>query len=189
MSVAPDPLEDSFVRLRQRLRSYLRRRLPDDVPIDDVLQDIFVKAIVSRQSGRAIVNLNGWLYAAARTAVADHFRRRDIATESLEEAPAASNEADALQLHIALSSCLRALIDGLPVHYQRTLIATELEGRTQRSLADELGVSVSAVKSRAARGKSLLKARVLACCHVEMKDGLVSDYHRRSSVGCAGQCS
>ncbi|TVT72210.1 MAG: sigma-70 family RNA polymerase sigma factor [Denitromonas halophila] len=189
MKPANGALEDAFVVLQQSLRSYLRRRLPDAAQVDDVLQDVFVKAIVSQQAGRSIENLSGWLYAAARTGVADYFRHRGVATDALDEDLAISADADGLQLHTDLSSCLRAFIDQLPPHYRETLLATELEGRPLRALAQEQGVSVSAIKSQAARGRHMLKARLLACCHVEMKDGLVSDYHRRSSDDCDEGCA
>lgn len=189
MSPAADPLGAHFVRLRQGLRGYLRRRLPEAAPVDDVPQDVFVKAVAARQTGRDIANLNGWLYAAARTAVADDYRSRDGVSEALDENLPDGNEADALRLHTELSSCLRGFIDDLPAHYRDTLIATELEGRTLRALAEAQGVSVSAIKSRAARGKRLLRARLLACCHVEMQGGLVSDYHRRASPTGDGGCA
>ena len=189
MKPAIDPLGERFVRLRQGLRAYLRRRLPDAAPVDDVLQDVFVKAVAARQTGRAIENLNGWLYAAARTAVADYFRARGDATEALDENLPMGSEADDVRLHTELSSCLRGFIDDLPAHYRDTLVATELEGRTLRALAEAQGVSVSAIKSRASRGKRLLRARVLACCHVEMQGGLVSDYHRRASPTGDGGCA
>jgi RNA polymerase sigma-70 factor (ECF subfamily) len=64
---------------------------------------------------------------------------------------------------------------------------TELEGRTQRELADALSLSFSGAKSRVQRGREQLKALLLACCHVEVdRRGGVVDYEPRQ--GCSG-CS
>jgi RNA polymerase sigma-70 factor (ECF subfamily) len=190
MTPATEDIEDAFLRLRQSLRGYLRRRLPDRTQADDLLQDVFLKALTSRRSGRRIENLSGWLYTATRTALIDHYRSQGTPTEALDlDKDWPREEAEELQMHQELSSCLRPFIERLPVLYRETLIATELEGATMRTLAENQGVSVSAIKSRAARGRAMLKEALLACCHIEMKGGLVTDYHRKPTSGCDGKCT
>jgi RNA polymerase sigma-70 factor, ECF subfamily len=186
---ATDSIEEAFVRLRQSLRGYLRRRLPGTVQVDDVLQDVFVKALASHRAGHRIANLTGWLYAAARTAVVDYYRTQGLKAANVDDEILLSDAPDEVALHSELSNCLRPFIERLPVLYRDTLVAIELDGKTMRSLADEQGLSVSAIKSRAARGRIMLKERVLACCHVEMAVGLVSDYHHRRSASCGGKCA
>ncbi len=56
-------------------------------------------------------------------------------------------------------------------------------------LAESQCVSVSAIKSRAVRARAMLKETLLACCHVEVVDGFVSDYHRVTPERCGGKCS
>lgn len=63
-------------RLQQSLRSYLRRRVFDPTVDEDLLQDIFVKALASERAGRQIGHLTGWLYATARTTPVDYYRSR-----------------------------------------------------------------------------------------------------------------
>ena len=72
-------------RLHHSLRSYLRRRLPDDAPVEDLLQDILVKALVADRAGKKIDNVVGWLYAAARTSVADYYRSRGEPVREVDE--------------------------------------------------------------------------------------------------------
>ncbi|AWI79503.1 RNA polymerase subunit sigma-70 [Parazoarcus communis] len=188
MQAADDDLGAAFARLRQSLRSYLRRRVPDPAQAEDLLQDVFVKALASQQAGRHIDNLTGWLYAAARTAVADHYRSAGVSMEALDdEMPSA--ELDDMRMHQALSACLRPFVDQLAPRYREALIATDFEGETMRSVAERQGVSVSAIKSRVARARAMLKDKVLACCHVEITDATVSDYHRISSSSCGGKCT
>lgn len=185
-----EELGEAFGRLQQGLRSYLRRRLRDPAQAEDLLQDVFVKALAAQHAGRRIDKLTGWLYAAARTTLVDHYRGTGVTMQTLdEELPEV--EADDFRLHQELATCLRPFIERLPPIYRDTLIATEFEGRTLRALAQEQNVSVSALKSRAARGRAMLKDMVLACCHIEMADGLVSDYHRiaPASPPCGGPCT
>ncbi len=81
------------------------------------------------------------------------------------------------------------LIEQLAPIYRDTLIATDIQGATMQSLAESQCVSVSAIKSRAVRARAMLKKTLLACCHIELVDGFVSDYHRVTPERCGGKCS
>jgi len=169
--------------LRRSLHNYLRGRLPDATVAEDLLQDILVKALVADRSGQRINNLVGWLHAAARTTVADYYRSRGERMQELDES-VPENEIEDFRLHAELSKCLMSFAQLLQPKYRDTLLATDIHGKTMRSLADEQQVSVSAIKSRASRARALLREKVLACCAVEVTDGIVSEYRPTSSCGC-----
>ncbi|HOY70532.1 MAG TPA: sigma-70 family RNA polymerase sigma factor [Methylotenera sp.] len=179
-----------FADLRTRLRNYLRRRVSDPFLVEDLVQDIFVKASAAVNANQAPNNLTGWLYAAARTTVADYYRTAHPEPLELDEnLPDSDNASDEL-LHQELAICLRPLTRQLPAIYRDTLLATDFNGKTMQTLADEQGLSLSAIKSRASRARYMLKAKLLDCCHVEMSGGLVTDYYCRSTnPPCGGGCA
>lgn len=183
-----DDLADAFLRLQQSLRSYFRKRVSDATLAEDLLQDVFVKALTSKQTGRQIANVSGWLFTVARTTLIDHYRAVGHPTEVLDDYVAEPEEAEELQLHAQVARCVEMFIAELPPRYRETLVATDLEGERMRSLAEKQAVSVSAIKSRAARGRAMLKEKLLECCRVEMAAGWVSDCHRISSSNCKDDC-
>jgi RNA polymerase sigma-70 factor, ECF subfamily len=183
-----EDLGDAFGSLQQSLRSYLRRRLHDPVQAEDLLQDIFVKALTSERAGRRINNPAGWLYAAARTTLIDHYRATGTPIEALDD-NIPNPEVDDLQLHQELSLCLRPFIEQLAPIYRDTLIASDILGETMQSLANKQEVSVSAIKSRAVRARTMLKEALLRCCGVETVNGVVTDYQRVSPPECGGKCA
>ena len=63
---------------------------------------------------------------------------------------------------------------------------TELEGVTQAEAAARLGLSVSGMKTRVQRGRSLLEDLLLDCCHVELdsRRGVVGYRSRRGACEC-----
>lgn len=178
MRPAAEDLGIAFERLRESLHGYLRRHLPDSALADDLLQEVFVKALAAKHAGRRIDNLTGWLYAVTRTTLADHYRSGEAPAGQLGEEGATAEEED-LRMHQQLSKCLRPFVGQLGPIYRDTLIATELEGSSMRAIAEAEGVSVSAIKSRAARGRAMLKHLLLECCTVELDNGYVSDYRSR----------
>lgn len=175
-----------FNELRLSLRNYLRQRVSDPHVVDDLLQDIFVKASVAIQAQRGPSNLVGWLYAAARTTVIDHYRAHRTDHDELDEAIPAESEANDEALHQQLATCLRPLAQQLPAMYRDTLLATDFDGQPMKNLAEAQGLSLSAIKSRASRARAMLKEQLLACCHVEISAGLVSDFQAKSAKGCGG---
>lgn len=188
-TTAAEQLGATYSALRGSLRGYLRRRVGDSAVIDDLVQDVFVKAAAAIAANRAPRNLTGWLYAVARTAVVDHYRsaRSDVA--ALDDDLPATALADDETFHQELATCLRPLTLQLPPLYRDTLIAIDLEGRTMATLAKEQGLSLSAIKSRASRARRMLKERLLACCDVETANGTVTDYSHRTPGGCGNGCA
>lgn len=186
---SPEDLGAVFAILRTGLHNYLRRRVSDPAVAEDLVQDVFIKALAAISANRTPRNLTGWLYAAARTTVADYYRSMPSSTaeidENLPDARAASDEL----LHQELSLCIKPLVLRLPSIYRETLLAADFDGKSMRSIAAEQGLSLSAVKTRASRARSMLKDKLLACCHVEMSNGMVTDYHRRASGRCGGACT
>ncbi len=174
---------EAFARLQERLRSYLLKHVSDRALAEDLLQDVFVKALRFERSGRRIENWSGWLYATARTTLIDHYRASGRTLVELDE-NTPNDDADDTRLHQEIAACMAMFVEQLPAMYRDTLVATDLQGQTMRVVAEQQGVSVSAIKSRAVRGRAMLKDQLLACCHVEMTDGLVSDYHPRERPSC-----
>jgi RNA polymerase sigma-70 factor, ECF subfamily len=182
-----DEIAAAFTRLQHSLRSYLRRHVREPSAADDLLQEIFVKALKAQNAKRPLNNLTGWLYAVARTSVADYYRASGVPSEEVDENLAAA-EADDDHLHQELATCLRPMANQLPAIYRDTLIATDFDGQTMTSIATEQGLSVSAIKSRAARGRAMLKEKLLACCQVDAESGVVTDYRKRNGGSCGSGC-
>lgn len=192
MPAAPTASEDlgaTFATLQNSLRNYLRRQVNDPTIAEDLVQDIFVKALTAINANRTPANITGWLYTVARTTLADYYRSSQLdVTELDEDLPEIQHANDDL-LHRELAACLWPLVQQLPTIYRDTLLATDFDGRRMSTLAEEQGLSQSAIKSRASRARGMLKDKLLECCHVELSSGVVTDYQRRSSSSCGDGCA
>ncbi len=180
---AGEALGDAFLRLQGSLHQYFCRHVNDPATADDLLQDTFMKALAAGQNGKAITNLPGWLHAVARTTLVDYYRAHGKPLATLDANLPAEVPED-LTLHQELASCLKPFLEELPPIYRDTLMATDFQGEVMSTLANTQGLSVSAIKSRAARARKMLREKMLACCHIEMENGLVSSYRRLSSMKC-----
>ena len=57
---------------------------------------------------------------------------------------------------------------GLPQEYRLPLLLSELNGLPQKEVAERLGLSLSAAKSRVQRGRKRLKDLFIECCDFEL---------------------
>jgi RNA polymerase sigma-70 factor (ECF subfamily) len=186
--ITPEELGAAFTTLRTRLGNYLCRRVSDQALAEDLIQEVFAKAAAVIGSDRAPGNLTGWLYAAVRTTLADHYRSVRSDNVELDDNLPDRQYSNADYPQQELATCLRPLVQQLPSIYRDTLLATDFEGKKMRALAQEQNVSLSAIKSRASRARRMLKEKLLGCCHVEISNGTVTDYHSRSPNSCEDSC-
>lgn len=179
-------MADLYAELRVALLAYLRKHTGDPQAAEDLLHDVVVKALAAgRDDAHAPKNLTGWLYAVARNAAMDYHRRQrptetlpdDLVNEAADESETAMRE---------LSSCLRPMAERLPPIYRDTLLAAEFDEKPLRSVAEAQGLSLSAVKSRASRGRKLLQDELVACCRISLSpSGRVLEYEPRIADPCA----
>ena len=152
---------------------------------DDILQDVFVKIHANIGQLHAAQKLSSWVFRITHNAIIDHYRQRKAVPLNYDEVAIVDDNMVTNDAAIQLSRSLRGMIAALPENYRKTFDLTVFQGQTQESAAVELGVSVSAVKSRVRRGRKLLKAMFEECCHIELdRRGTVIDYHPVQECRC-----
>ena len=132
-----------------------------------------------------------WIYRVATNAITDHYRKTASERRMLNAVQADTpnvHEREEAQIEpetATLARCLMPMIENLPAPYHQALLLTEIEGLSQVAAAEQLGLSVSGMKSRVQRGRRKLKAALLRCCEIELnRRGDVLNYRERSSCGC-----
>ena len=162
------------------LRAYIARKIDDPATVDDILQDVYLKAHDQIHQLRNPESLGAWLYRIAYNAMMDHHRQQRP-TEELPEGLATPEQDQAALAHQELTRCLTPLMQELPEKYRTPLQLAELEGLSQQQVADQLKLSLSGAKSRIQRGRVHLRDRFTACCDVEVGRGGVLNYQAKGS--------
>lgn len=161
--------EVAFVAFKDQLSRYISKRLGTTQDVDDILQEVFVRAARNEQKLGAAAKPLAWLYTVTNSVIADHFRKKarrlPQGAAVIEDIPAppASPEQDFVR-------CLRPLMKTLPDKYRDAVQYVDIKGGAQNALAKEQRMAVSTAKSRVQRGRKMLKAAILECCHVELSD-------------------
>ncbi|HCN05199.1 MAG TPA: RNA polymerase subunit sigma [Bacteroidetes bacterium] len=175
--------------LRTRLLRFVRSKVRNDRLAEDIVHDTLLKAFQKRDSLRSDEKLVSWLFQIAMNAVRDTYRARHLVVEAdgweADDVPLEQTNSETV---IEMENCIRPHIAALPEHYRIVIEKSEIDGIAHRIIAEELGISVSGVKSRVQRGRALLMESLTACCKIEaMKAGNLE----RSEGSCctSGPCS
>jgi RNA polymerase sigma-70 factor (ECF subfamily) len=162
-------LTAGLVALVPELRARAIRLCGDPATADDVLQDAIERALRFRHQYQTGTNLRAWAYQILFTVFVTSWRRRRRdrkALESLASDPCAwtvpSGFAPPDAGERALTPSTRRKLESLPQGFREAVVLVDLEQRSYRDAARELGVPVGTVMSRLHRGRKLLAAQIAA---------------------------
>ena len=147
---------------RPRLRSFIRRRVPNESDVEDLLQEVFYELVQAHRLLKPIDYVTGWLFRVARNRITDLFRKKkpenfaDAAVEDeegellhVEELlPSPDAGPEALYLRNVLLDELEHALGELPREQREVFVANELEGRSFKEISAESGVGVNTLLSR-----------------------------------------
>ena len=173
-----------------RLQAWFERETGDASEAEDLLQETFVRVHERLDTLVDAGSLRAWVGTIARNVLVDHRRRRGTRAAAVaDEAalPSAREPDDGLESVVA--GWLEAYLAELEPADSEALRLVDLEGRTQRELAERQGLSLSGAKSRVQRARARLRERLEACCAFafDARGGIV-DYRPRGRDGCQGSC-
>lgn len=153
-------------RYERRIIFYIRRISGGtDEEIEDLAQNIFLKAYVYLNSFRPGENFSSWLYGIAHNECIDHWRKnkKHSGTISLE---ASANLLVILQSDEDISGefqkkwtseIVQKAISALPFKYREIIVLRFLEDKSYEEIAQILQKPVSTVGTLVRRAKELIK--------------------------------
>ncbi len=157
-------ISDVVRREQSRLRNFIRRRVPDPLDAEDILQDVFYRLVEANRLLMPIEHVTGWLFRVARNRITDLFRKKEPENFSEIESAQEEDEDESLQFedllpspdagpealyvrNVLLGELQRAVAE-LPKEQREVFVAHEFDGRSFKELSAETGVSVNTLLSR-----------------------------------------
>jgi len=165
-------------REQSRLRSFIRKRVPNPGDVEDILQDVFTRLVEANRLLMPIEHITGWLFRVARNRITDLLRKKkpenfsdldEEATSFEDLLPSPDDGPDALYERTVLFEELESAIEELPAEQREVFLAHEIDGRSFQDLAAETGVSINTLLSRKRYAVRHLRER-LQDVYDEMRD-------------------
>ena len=168
--------ESVWTQYHNILYNFILSRVSDKAITEDIMQDVFQKIHARMHTLRESNKIQSWLYQITRNTIIDYYRTRKRLDELPEAIPVyelGPNKA----IRTEIASWTLPLINQLQEKYRDVLILSEIEGVKYSIIADQIGLSVSGVKTRVQRGRALLREEFLNCCKFAFdSSGNVIDY-------------
>jgi RNA polymerase sigma-70 factor, ECF subfamily len=158
----------AFGRLYERYACMVHGVLLSKVPldaVDDLVQDVFIRAMRRVSTLRKSDSFAAWLAAIARN-VANDYHRRSVPEEQLDNdisgGEIGRDRPDRNTSHVDRASGLAILdaIRSLPEAYREPLILRFVEGMTGPEIATRTGLTHGSVRVNLHRGMQLLREKL-----------------------------
>ncbi|NUP99308.1 MAG: sigma-70 family RNA polymerase sigma factor, partial [Armatimonadetes bacterium] len=161
-------------KYHKKIFNVLLRMVGDFHEAADLTQDVFVQAYRALPSFRGDSKIYTWLYRIAvnrgKNRMKQIARGNSVVTGSLDE-PIDSDEGltrdvpdhtaipDRMLERRELQAIVGEEINNLPPDFRLVIILRDIEGLSYKDMADVIGISLEAVKSRLFRARSQLRER------------------------------
>mgnify|MGYP003948905933 CR=1 FL=1 len=162
MSEQDRRISEAVTKQGARLRNFIRKRVPNEADVEDLLQEVFYELVEANRLLMPIEYVTGWLFQVARNRITDLFRKKK--PEAFSDAAVVDEEGELLRIEDLLPSPdagpeaaylrkemlheLELALGQLPREQREVFVAHEVEGRSFRELAEESGVSINTLLSR-----------------------------------------
>jgi RNA polymerase sigma-70 factor (ECF subfamily) len=145
-----------------QLLNFINKRVKDRDESEDILQDVFVKILLKIDTLKDSSKLQAWIYQMTRNAIADYFRKKNNPDEIISQEEKSDEEVqNAMQ---EATGWIGYYVDALPEIYRDAVVMYEMQGYSQKEIAEKLGISYVNARSRIQRGRQQLKKNLTDCC-------------------------
>jgi RNA polymerase sigma-70 factor, ECF subfamily len=164
-------LEKLLARHQRRVYRFGLKMCRDEEDAKDVLQDTLLAVARGVKDFRGASSMSTWLYTIARSFCIKKRRRskfappQEVSLDSSpgEEARSVADEGRGPEESLAgrqIEAALEEAIGSLQPIYREVLLLRDVEGLTAPEVAEVLGISIEAVKSRLHRARVSVRERI-----------------------------
>jgi len=143
---------------------------------EDLTQEVFLKASRALHSFEGKSLISTWLFRIATNTALDKLRNKSdrntvagddlygSAEEEAEWAVEQSASPEQAVIQNEMNHCIRNIVEALPENYRMALSLSELEGFSNKEIADITGTSLETVKIRLHRARREMKQKLSLQC-------------------------
>ncbi|WP_372648936.1 RNA polymerase sigma factor [Draconibacterium sp.] len=168
----PSAFKDVFRLLYPRLKGYCKLFISDDNKVEDLIQETFITLWEKRNSIKPDRSIESYLFVILRNNCLNFLRN-----EKLEQTSSSVNieEVSELQylyqidflgkeeksLEEQLVESFQVAVDELPDKMRQVFTLCKIEGKKQKEVAEEMGISIKMVEKHIAKAKEQIRKKLV----------------------------
>lgn len=158
---------DAWETHQQELFRFVASRVSDTQEAHDLVQEVFLRATRLENGLCGVDNRRAWLFQVARNLLIDSYRltKEEV---PLEDELGLADTPEEVAAVDSLAQCLPRVLSELSPEDREAVTLCDIEGLSQQALADRLGLTLPAAKSRVQRARCRLRERLVTACQVQL---------------------
>ncbi len=148
-----------------RLRNFIRKRVPTAEDAEDILNDVFYQMIEAHRLMKPIERMTSWLFTVARNKITDKYRKKKPVSFTRAFGQIINDDGDSMNINEILQD--KSAVDGETAYYKKQVwknlneaieelpekqryvfVKHEFEGVSFNKMAEETGETVNTLLSR-----------------------------------------
>jgi len=158
-----EKIRNVYTAEKSRLLGYIKKRVPQSMEAEDILQDVFYQLTLGFRDLRRIENLTAWLYKVTDNRITDLFRKKkpinisykDNAKDDedgpllLEEIlPSLGSTPEDDELKDMIWEIIEETLSELPEEQRNVFVSHEFDDMSFKEISEKTGIGVNTLISR-----------------------------------------
>ncbi len=159
-------------RYREQIYHFILKMVKDGAQAEDLTQETFIKAFRALASFNSQYAFSTWLYKIAANNCIDYFRKKRLATTSIDtpiqakdgqlhrDFPDHQEGPESQLISKERTNEIKVAIDTLPEKYRQAIILRHSQDKSYEEIAEKLNLPLGTVKVRIFRAREMLKGKL-----------------------------
>lgn len=168
----PAAFKEVFRLLYPRMRGYCKLFIADDSDVEDVIQECFITLWEKRKSINPEKSIESFIFVILRNRCLNVLKSKKIEDRRVEIENLDVNELQYLyQLDFSekeeksieemLIESFKEAVDELPEKMKQVFVACKIQGKKQKEVAEELGISVKMIEKQISKAKLQIRDKLM----------------------------
>ncbi|MBN1150629.1 RNA polymerase sigma factor [candidate division WOR-3 bacterium] len=144
-------LIQKFKDEKAKLFSYIKSMVDDSDEAQDILQDVFLCALLNFDTIKSIETLTSWLFAVARNKALDYFRRKKNTVADLELEDLIDDRSQDIDSEVKIevfTDRVSTILSSMPENLRSVFLYHEIEGMTFKEISNLTGIPINTLLTR-----------------------------------------
>lgn len=168
----PEAFKEVFRLLYPRLKGYSKLFVADENEVEDLIQECFITLWEKRETIDIQKRIESFLFVIIRNKCLNFLKNQKLDSENIPPENLRIAELQHLyQLDLAekeeksleemLIQSFQESVDELPAKMKEVFVKCKLEGKKQKDVAEELGISIKMVEKQISKAKKQIREQLL----------------------------
>ena len=145
----------------ESLHIFAKSFIADPDQAEEIVQDVFFKIWEKRHQLDITTSIKAYLYSSVRNTCLNYIKhlkvRAGYADFAMNNNSETFSDVDEQVEYSELEEKIRALMESLPEQCQRIFRMSRFDGKKQREIAEELGISIKTVENQMGRALKVMR--------------------------------